>query len=338
MSDITGSGIIRRTRFLVVDGDKAALSSVEELLRTAGAPHVYLASAPLLALRTLQDPHARVDCIICAHKKGTITGLQFLQSLRSGRWGGGKIRDVKFILTMKFLDVTAVQVADSANVSGYYIGELDREAFIAEIVSALTNSRAASPLPRMQVAHVNLSGVDFIFVPFDAAFAQAELGYQQGVVNELQSLMQAQLLAGAVTPVWETADHGVGYFSSPQYHATLAALTLEFIRTNLNREMSVLRPPQHVALVSTGSAAYAELLAAEFAGAVADGPGAGTAPDGVFGGSPPSPAVRETAETSRPRVALSRGVHGGSPQVPRQSDAPDFGGPTVSNSNRGTKR
>lgn len=323
MSEIAGSNIIRQTRFLLVDGDKTALAAVEQLLKSHGAPHVYVTTAPILALRVLQDANSRVDCIICAHKSGNITGLQFLQSLRAGRWGAGRIRSVKFILTMNRLDVEAVKVADASGANGYYVGELERVAFIEEISKALASERGVSPLPKMQVAHVNMSGVDFIFVPIDAGFAQAEAANQQEVMADLQTLMQEQLLAGAVTPVWEKPDHGIGYFAAPQHHSLLAALTSDFVRANLNRELTVLRPPRYATLSSPGSAAYAAYLAAttgntdlgsgelNLKGYEARDPNAG----GVAGGSPPPPAG--------PPAATGRGVHGG-PQ------APDFGGPGIS--------
>jgi len=89
----------------------ALLISVCEL---PGAPQVYPAPAPIVALRVLQDPNASVDCVICAHKTGPITSLEFLQTLRPGRWGVDKIRDVKFTLSMKRLDVSSAQVADAS--------------------------------------------------------------------------------------------------------------------------------------------------------------------------------------------------------------------------------
>lgn len=310
MNEIAGSGAIRQTRFLLVDGDKAALAAAENILKAAGAPQVYLAGAPILALRVLQDANTRVDCVICAHKRGNITGLQFLQSLRAGRWGAGRIKQVKFVLTMDRLDVQAVQTADAAGASGYYVGQLEPRAFIEDIAKALSNDGGVSPLPKMKVAHVNMSGVDFVFVPTDGAFAQAAPANQQEVMSSLQALMQEQMLAGAVTPVWEKPDHGVGYFAAPQYHALLAgALTMDFVRTNLNRELTVLRPPRYATLSSPGSAAYAAYLAEE-AGNTALGDGAlnlsgyeakpetpsslGGIPGsgGVSGGSPPPPPAR----------------------------------------------
>ncbi|MGE3474191.1 MAG: hypothetical protein AB7H70_00140 [Rhodospirillaceae bacterium] len=263
MSGIADADIIRRTRFLVVDGDKAALNSIEQFLIACGAPQVHQAAAPLVALRILQDPLARVDCVICAHKRGTITGLQFLQGLRSGRWGAGRVQNVKFILMMGQLDVSAVQVADRSGISGYYIGELNQKGLAAEVIKALTGPRAVSPLPTMQVAHVNISGADFILVPTDASFVRADLASQQNTIGQLQSLMQEQLLAGEVTPIWETPDHAIGYFAPPQHHARLAGLTPDFVRGNLNREITVLRPPLFAVLSSPGSPAYTALLAAE---------------------------------------------------------------------------
>jgi CheY-like chemotaxis protein len=354
--DITDVGIIRNTRFMIVDGDKAALSTGDQFLRSAGAPQVYLAPAPLVALRTLQEPRSNIDCIICAHKSGTITGLQFLQALRAGRWGGGKVRATKFILMMQRLDVAAVQVADNAGTNGYYIGELHRDAFITEIAKALHAPRVQSPLPKMQVAHVNMSGVDFIFVPMDAGFGSADPGSQQQVVGELQTMMQEQLLAGAVTPVWGSAETGMGYFAAPQYHALLAALTLDFVRSNLNRELTALRPPPYVPLSSPGSRAYADFLASQAGGAESAYDPVDLAeyrvPDeassarlvekksantpGTIGGSPPPPPAPASPDLGGQRAA-SRGVDGG-PVAPKAPPKPDFGGPGISRPTVSPKR
>jgi CheY-like chemotaxis protein len=262
MAGIADADIIRRTRFLVVDGDKAALDAVEKSLLACGAPQVLPAPAPLAALRILQDPRARIDCVICAHKRGTITGLQFLQGLRSGRWGGGKIQSVKFILMMGQLDVEAVQVGDRSGISGYVIGDLKQQSLAEEVIKALTSTSMVSPLPTMKVAHVNMSGADFVLVPFDTGFAQSSLASQQGVMTQLASMMQEQQLGGAVAPVWEAPGGGVGYFAAPQHHTRLAGLTLDFVQANLNREFSVLRPPPFAVLASPGSAAYTAYMAA----------------------------------------------------------------------------
>lgn len=263
MIGIADADVIRRTRFLIVDGDKAALAHIEQVLLACGAPQVLMATAPLAALRIIQDPRAKVDCVICAHKRGTITGLQFLQGLRSGRWGGGKIQSVKFILMMGQLDVAAVQAADRSGISGYYIGDLKPQDFVTEIIKVLASDRAISALPTMKVAHVNVSGADFVLVPFDFGFAQSDIGSQQGVMGQLTSLIQEEQMGAAVTPIWETPDRGVGYFAAPQHHGRLATLTLDFVQANLNREISVVRPPAFAVLASPGSAAYAALMAAE---------------------------------------------------------------------------
>jgi CheY-like chemotaxis protein len=267
MSGIAEAEVIRRTRFLVVDGDKDALSSIERYLQACGAPQVASAPAPLAGLRVLQEPRANFDCVICAHKRGTITGLQFLQGLRAGRWGGGKIQNVKFILMMGQLDVEAVQMCDRSGISGYFIGDVKQTAFagefIKEVIKALTSTSMVSPLPTIKLAHVNVSGGDFVLVPFDTGFVQAGLAAQQGVMNQLTALMQEQQLGGAVTPVWETPGRGLGYFAPPQHHARLASLTLDFVQGNLNREISVLRPPSFAVLASPGSAAYTAYMAAE---------------------------------------------------------------------------
>lgn len=263
MSASADADIMRRTRFLLVDDNKGALVAIEKFLLACGALQVHVAPAPLAALRILQDPLAKVDCVICAHKHGAISGLQFLQGLRAGRWGGGRIQNVKFMLMMAQFDLSAIQTADRSGVSGYYIGVPKPKALLAAIIKTLTATTGISPLPALQVAHVNMGGADFVLVPFDASFANAGVSDQQGAVVQMQTLMQEQMLAGAVTPVWETADHGVGYFAPAQFHAALAGLTLDYLHSNLNREITVLRPPPFAVMSSAGSDAYAAYLAAE---------------------------------------------------------------------------
>jgi len=262
-TNTAGIDVFRQTRFLLVDEDKTALAIIERILRTVGAPQVYLAVSPVIGLRVLQEVNTRVDCVICTHKSGNISGLEFLQNLRAGRWGTGRIKQVKFILTMDHFDLAAVQAADAAGASGYCIGKLEPVAFVKEIYKALMSDVGVSPLPKMKVAHVNMSGVDFVFVPTDAGFAQAIPSNQQKVIIDLQALMREKMLGGAITPVWENPDKNVGYFAAPQHQSILAAsLTMDFVRANLNRVLTVLRPPRYATLSSRGSSAYAEYLAA----------------------------------------------------------------------------
>lgn len=263
MSPTADAEVFRRTRFLLVDTDKGAINAIEKFLLACGSPQVHKAPAPIEALRVLQDAHAKVDCVICTHRKGNATGVQFLQGLRAGRWGGTRIQHVKFILMMMEFDLDAVQAADRSGVSGYYIGVPRPRALAAAIVKALTSEKGVSPLPALQVAHVNVSGADFVLVPIDESFAHADPSVQQNTVGQLQNLMREQQLAGAVTPVWETADHGLGYFAAPEFHAQLSGITPDFVQTNLNREMTVLRPPPFAKLSSPGSEAYTAYLKAE---------------------------------------------------------------------------
>ena len=84
---------------------------------------------------------------------------------------------------------------------------------------------------------------------------------------------------------------------------------MDFVRTNLNRELTVLRPPRYATLSSPGSAAYAAYLAEEAGGtSLGDGElnlsgyeakpeapsslGGISGSGGVSGGSPPPPPVR----------------------------------------------
>ena len=179
MSDPAEEGVIHRKRFLIVDGDREVLDSLERYLLMEAAPKVYKAKAPLAALRILQDDNTAVDCVICANKHGKISGMEFLQNLRTGRWGGPSVRDVNFFLMMEKEDEAIIRTADSLNVTGYIFGELDRISAIETINQVLELGESQSPLMKCPIAHVRLGGADVIAVAFDKSFGQAPQDEQQ---------------------------------------------------------------------------------------------------------------------------------------------------------------
>ena len=261
MDDALENGVIGRTRFVIIDGDKSVLDKVERYLLLQAAPKVYTVTSPLHALRIMQDRRTPVDCVICPNKDGRISGLEFLQNLRLGRWSGPNLRNVKFILMMKHRDDAAIQLADGFRVSGYIIGELDRDTVTNAVVKALTQSEADSPLRKYPVAHLRYSGVDAIFVPFEPAVGEKSIEEQQRAISALQSAAAVLRVGGIVVPAWETDGGRTGFVAAPEYHSTFSDLTLQYILRNLNRELSTGEDIPRSAIDSADHANSAELPA-----------------------------------------------------------------------------
>ena len=134
--------IINRTQFLVIDEIPANLKLIERYLMMSAAAKVRTAQSPLLALRILQDPRTPADCVMCAQNMSPMSGLEFLQNLRTGRYGSHALNDIKFILMMKEKDDAIIQVANSYRVNGVIFGALDRTTMTQSVVNALTPSPA----------------------------------------------------------------------------------------------------------------------------------------------------------------------------------------------------
>jgi len=234
-------GIISRTRFLLVDSDKAVLEKLERYLLMAAAPKVHVATSPLLALRVMQDRRTPVDCVICPHKQGRISGLEFLQNLRLGRWGGGALRDMKFILMMKNMEESVVQIADSFHVNGYITGELERDGVTDAVVKALTGAETNSPLVRQPVAHLNLGGQNVLLMPLSDSFADLPADRQQALIDAAQAAAGVARILGQVIPIWSLGEGQTGFLAPPQFHDGLANITLDYAQRQLNRTLSVPR-------------------------------------------------------------------------------------------------
>ncbi len=234
-------GIISRTRFLLVDGDKSVLDKLERYLLMAAAPKVYTATSPLLALRIMQDRRTPVDCVICPHKQGRISGLEFLQNLRLGRWGGGALRGTTFILMMKIMEESVVQIADSFHVNGYIIGELERDGVTDAVVKALTGAETNSPLVRQPIAHLSLRGQNVLLMPLSHVFGELAVEKQQAVVDAAQAAAGVARILGQVIPLWSLGEGRTGFLAPPQLHDTIANLTVDYAQRHLNQTVSVPR-------------------------------------------------------------------------------------------------
>ena len=244
MSDPATEGVIHSKRFLVVDGDRKVLDSIERYLLMEAASKVYKAGAPLAALRILQDDKTEVDCVICANKWGTISAMEFLQNLRTGRWGGPKVSDVDFILMMDQVDESVIRIADTYNVTGYIFGEIERKSVTEAITYALGKGESQSPFAKCPVAHIRLSGADVILVAFEiCSFGELSSNEQQEIIQDITTATTEFRLSGQVVPVWEDAEGRTMFIAPKNYHSALKSVTLDTVWRSLNREIPVKKNP-----------------------------------------------------------------------------------------------
>lgn len=93
-------------------------------------------------------------------------------------------------------------------------------------------------MTEIQVAHLRMQGMDFVFVPLSSAMARLQVVDQTSVLNELRTLCKSAGLSGEVVPVWQ-GSAGAAYLADPRHHATLSkSLRLDVIKSHLNRQLS----------------------------------------------------------------------------------------------------
>ena len=245
-SQASSKSLIQKTRFLLVDSEGTSLDKIERYLLMDAAPKVYVAKTPLLALRVLQDLSTPVDCIICANKKGTISGIEFLQNLRVGRWGGKSLKHVRFVLMMASRSNEAMETAIDFRVDGFIYGEPDRESFTKAITKALTSEPC-------KVAHIRQNGADFVIAPFARAFGRQSLEAQQQAINIITD-SASRCMRGDVIAVWPDAGGTMGFLAPTRHHAVFQNMTLDFVAANLNREL-YLNPEHELELLTVDLAA-----------------------------------------------------------------------------------
>ena len=241
MSESLEGGVISRTRFLLVDSDKAVLEKLERYLLMQAADKIYTATSPLLALRIMQDRRSRIDCVICPHKQGRISGLEFLQNLRLGRWGGGGLRNMKFILVMNKMEESVLQIADSFQANGYIIGELDRTGVTNAVVKALTGAESDNPLLRQPIAHLKIGGQNVVLMPLSQAFSELAPESQQALIDAAQAAAGVARILGQVIPIWNQGQGQTGFLAPPSFHAALANFSFNDAERQLNQTLSLPR-------------------------------------------------------------------------------------------------
>jgi DNA-binding NarL/FixJ family response regulator/EAL domain-containing protein (putative c-di-GMP-specific phosphodiesterase class I) len=231
--------VIGQTRFLVVDAEPAVGEGLRRFLLSEGSPAVHVAPSIIIALRILQDRKTPVDCVICAHRPEAILGLDFLTTLRAGRWGGAQLQNINFILLLGARDETVIRTADSVRVTGYILGSLGKENVRKSILNALDPRDLTQATPNFKVAHVRASETDLIVAPFPPSFGRLRVEQQQQAIQAVALGAQKQSLSGSVIAIFAN-EKGEAAFVAPAAHERfLSRLTVESVNKGLNREIHV---------------------------------------------------------------------------------------------------
>lgn len=90
----------------------------------------------------------------------------------------------------------------------------------------------------IEVAHVRIQGQDFVIVPLSSQFKGVSAPDKQVLLKQLRDICRGASLGGDVVLVW-SSDTGVGFLADNRHHAILSkSLTLNFVRTNLNKKLT----------------------------------------------------------------------------------------------------
>jgi len=242
---------IQRTRFMLIDDIVPRRELLERYLLLSSALHVRHTSSPLAALRVMQDPRTPVDCVICAHEFQPLSGLEFLQNLRGGRYGGRLLSETKFILMLKRRDDSVLQAAKALRVNGHIVGAFDRDS-LTELVSQLLHANDASAAaetasdelllsessgPRIKVAHLRVQGIDLVIVPVDSGYGAKSPEELQAEIAMLRASATQANLHGEVVPVWANGEAGMAFIAPINFHPYFRSINLDFVAANLNRDI-----------------------------------------------------------------------------------------------------
>lgn len=226
--------VFRKTRFLIIDDRPAALELIERYLLLGNALQVRKVKSPLEALRFLQDPRTPVDCVICSSTMTPLSGMEFLQNLRNGRYGSRPLSEVKFILLMKQRDEAMIALATSFRARGFIIGGFDRTSLTKSVFEALAPPAAQTPGAKTaaarpaQAANGHQSDDEPLVLQPEAAPAAAyELGADLANRTKLQV---AHIREQGVDLIIVPLDHSFG--QKPQSEQAQAIQALRTSATN----------------------------------------------------------------------------------------------------------
>lgn len=131
---------LQGTKFLVIDRDARLLKTVERYLRSGAVRSVRTAESAPEGQNILLDTRGLIDCIICAEDLAPFTGLEFLQKLRSGSYGGdAKLRGIKFIMLTAHREMELVLAAKKLDVHGYITKPIGLSSFTCHVRAAISH-------------------------------------------------------------------------------------------------------------------------------------------------------------------------------------------------------
>lgn len=245
---------LQRKRFLIVDDIAARSELAERYLLLGSALQVRKVASPLAALRVLQDPRTPVDCTLCAQDFKPMSGLEFLQNLRTGRYGGRTLSESRFILMLRKPDAQVIAAAQALRASGHVVGAFNRDSLTEVVIQALNAPHEQAddatvpgvPVPSdiakpgmIRVAHIREQGVDLVIVPMESGFGAVSPQEQNDRLNVLRDCVARARLQGEVIPVWDMGEGAMAFLAPKGFHPYFQSINLDFVRANLNREISV---------------------------------------------------------------------------------------------------
>lgn len=93
-------------------------------------------------------------------------------------------------------------------------------------------------MPRLKIAHVYHQGQTLIIIPLESSFGGNPLARQQEINAELQMRASAAGLVGTVVPVWDGGQGRMAFLAPQNWHPFFRSINLQWVATNLNRELS----------------------------------------------------------------------------------------------------
>ncbi len=127
-------------RFLIVDDHAYMIDVIAEILKHFGADETARAESADAALLCI-SPRVGYDVIICDFNMKPLNGIQFLQSIRTGKHREIK-RDQRFILLTGHGEMDVVRAAKALDVNGYVVKPVAPDTFIKTVQRALDGNPA----------------------------------------------------------------------------------------------------------------------------------------------------------------------------------------------------
>jgi CheY-like chemotaxis protein len=135
--------VLNGRRFLVVDDHGYMIEVINEILRHFGAEDTARADSVDAAIGCV-GPRWAFDMIVCDFNMKPTNGIQFLQSIRTGKHREIK-RDQRFILLTGHGEMDVVRAAKALDVNGYVVKPVAPDIFIKTVERALAAAPALKP-------------------------------------------------------------------------------------------------------------------------------------------------------------------------------------------------